>query len=219
MGTNSVEVGGIEISGNITVNGQVAVGPGVSDPSTVVDINGGSAIISGTPPIVSQQVALPMPEVAVPPGVPCTDLAINGSETVVLSAAVGNYCFNTLSVSGGGTLTVDGPVKVYVTTLFHAIGNTQIGVPSNPAYLTMLLVSDSQATIEGSMSGTTEFYGGLYAPSAHIDVGGDALIYGSIIARTVGVSGDAQIHYDESLGELTDPIGLYRIRILSWREL
>ncbi|HLD78469.1 MAG TPA: collagen-binding domain-containing protein, partial [archaeon] len=102
---------------------------------------------------------------------------------------------------------------------FHATGNTTIGEPNSPSYLTMLLTAASQATIDGSMGGTTEFYGGLYAPNADIDIGGNAEIYGSVIAQEVVTSGTPQIHYDESLGDLMDPIGLYKVKVLSWREL
>lgn len=218
VGTNTTAVGGVSIDGGILINGQIAVGPDVPNPDTVVDVSGGSAIITGNPPIVSQAVALPMPTVIIPAGLSCTNLTVNGNQTVVLSAAGGPYCFDTLSVSGGGTLTADGPVKVYVTTFFHATGNSAVGVPSNPSYLTMLMTSTSQATIESSMSGTTEFYGGMYAPNAHVDVGGNAHVFGSVIAQEVEVSGDAQVHYDEALGDLMDPIGLYKVKVLSWRE-
>lgn len=219
IGTNSSAFGGVVVDGDVIINGQIAVGPNVSDPSTVVDINGASAVITGSPPLVSQSVAMPMPAVVIPAWLTCTDLTVNGNQTYVLSVAGGPYCFNNLTVLGGATLTTDGPVKVYVTNYFHATGNTTIGVPGNPSYLTMLLTATSQATIDGSMGGTTEFYGGMYAPNAHIDIGGNAEVYGSVIAQEVVTSGTPHIHYDESLGELMDPIGLYKVKVLSWREL
>ncbi|MDP3703673.1 MAG: hypothetical protein Q8R78_04740 [Candidatus Omnitrophota bacterium] len=219
IGTNSSTVGGVVVDGDSIINGQIAVGPNVSDPTTVVTINGTSAVITGSPPLVSQSVAMPMPAVVIPAWLTCTDLTVNANQTYVLSAAAGPYCFNNLVVLGGAELTTDGPVKVYVTNYFHATGNTTIGVPGNPSYLTMLLTAASQATIDGSMGGTTEFYGGLYAPNADIDIGGNAEVYGSVIAQEVVTSGTPHIHYDESLGDLMDPIGLYKVKVLSWREL
>jgi hypothetical protein len=168
---------------------------------------------------VSQSVAMPMPAVVIPGNLTCTDLTVNSNQSYVLSSAGGPYCFNNLVVLGGAELTTDGPVKVYVTNYFHATGNTTIGVPSHPSYLTMLLTAASQASIDGSMGGTTEFYGGMYAPNAHIDIGGNAEVYGSVIAQEVVTSGTPHIHYDESLGDLMDPIGLYKVKVLSWREL
>jgi len=116
-------------------------------------------------------------------------------------------------------LTADGSVKVYVTGQFSASGNTTIGVSSDPTYLLLLLVSSQEATIEGGLTGNTEFYGGLYAPTATINISGNAEVFGSVVAKTVKVSGNAKVHYDEALGVLTDPVGLYQVRVFSWREL
>ena len=220
VGTNSTATGGVTVDGDIIINGQVAVGPSVSDPTTVVTINGGaSATITGSPPLVSQSVAMPMPAVIIPANLTCTDATVNANKVRVLETAVGAYCFNNLTVLGGATLTADGPVKVYVTNYFHATGSTIIGDPANPSYLTMLMTAASQATIDGSMGGTTEFYGGIYAPNADIEIGGNAEVYGSVIAQEVVTSGTPHIHYDEALGDLMDPIGLYKVKVLSWREL
>lgn len=219
IGTNSSAFGGVVVDGDVIINGQIAVGPNVSDPTTVVDINGTSAVITGSPPLVSQSVTLPMPAVVIPGSLTCTDLTVNANQMLVLETAVGAYCFDNLTVLGGATLTADGPVKVYVTNYFHATGNTTIGDSTNPSYLTMLLTATSQATIDGSLGGTTEFYGGMYAPNARVDIGGNAEVYGSVIAQEVVTSGEPHIHYDESLGDLMDPIGLYKVKVLSWREL
>jgi len=219
VGTNATTAGGVNISGSIAINGQIAVGANVADPNSVVTITGGSAIITENPPVVSQSQALPTPPVTVPGGLTCTDLTVTGQTVVTLSSAVGQYCFEDLSISGGGTLTADGSVKVYVTGQFSASGNTTIGVSSDPTYLLLLLVSSQEATIEGGLTGNTEFYGGLYAPTATINISGNAEVFGSVVAKTVKVSGNAKVHYDEALGVLTDPVGLYQVRVFSWREL
>ena len=115
-------------------------------------------------------------------------------------------------------LAADGPVKVYVTGAFTASGNTVIGIPTDPTAMLLFLVSNEQATFESSLTGSTVFYGGLYAPSATINVSGNAQVFGSVVAQAVDVSGDAQVHYDQAIGKLTEPIGLYDTDILSWRE-
>lgn len=219
VGTNSIATGGIVVDGNLVVNGQVVVGPDVADPSTVVTISGGSAVITGSPPIVGLTSAMPMPPVSVPGGVACPNLTLNGGAPTTLLSSVGVYCFHNLKVGGGATLTADGPVKVYITGQFDASGNSTVGVVSQPKDFLMLVTSTQQATIESSLTGTTQFYGGLYAPNATIEIGGDARIFGSVIAQRVDVPGNAQIHYDESLGTLMDPPGFYRVWIVSWREL
>ena len=219
VGTNATTYGGMEISGSIYVNGQVAVGAQVADPQSIVDLSGGSATITGDPPFQSQQAPLPMLDVVVPPELQplCTDMVVAGQTTIVLPA--GEYCFNNLVVGGGSTLTADGPVKIYITNYFHATGNATVGVMGDPTQLQMLFMSSSQATIESTMAGTTDFYGGMYGPTARISIGGDAQVYGSVIGRTVELEGTAQIHYDEALADAPGPIGFYRVRVLTWREL
>ena len=219
IGTNSIATGGIVISGNLVVNGQVVVGPDVADPSSVVTISGGSAIITGSPQIVGLTSTMPMPPVTVPTDIPCPNMTLNGGSPTTLSSAVGVYCFHNLKVGGGATLTADGPVKVYITGQFDASGNATVGVPSEPKNFLMLVTSTQQATIESGLTGTTQFYGGLYAPNTTIQIDGNARVFGSVIAQRVDVPGNAQIHYDESLGTLMDPPGFYRVRIVSWREL
>ncbi len=217
IGTNSTAAGGIVVDGGIVVNGQVAVGPDVADPSSVVDANGGSYIITGSPQFVSQPDTLLTPAVVVP-AIPCPSLTLGGGVTHTLDTAVGIYCFDQLTLSGGATLTANGQVKVYVTGEFKATGNTLVGVPSNPANFVMLLKTGISAKIDNGFGGTTQFYGGIYAPDAHIDINGNAEIFGSVIAGTAEVSGDVQVHYDEALGDLTAPVGLYKAKVLSWRE-
>jgi len=218
IGTNSVTPGGITISGSIAINGQIAVGPGVDDPNSVVTISGGTALITGVPPVESQSTALALPPITVPEGLTCEDMSVKGQTTLLLPSALGQHCFHDLTVSGGGMLTADGPVKVYVTGAFTASGNTVIGIPSDPTAMLLFLVSNEQATLESNLTGSTEFYGGMYAPAATINITGNAQVFGSVVAQAVDVSGDAQVHYDQAIGNLTEPIGLYDTDILSWRE-
>ena len=219
VGTNAVTAGGVVIDGSLTMEGQLAVGPDVADPDSVVTISGGSYSISADPPIVSQSATMPMPDITVPGGLVCNNATLNGGAPTVLSSAVGVYCFHNLKLNGGATLTSDGPVQVYVTGQFYAGGNTLIGVPEMPKNFLMYVTSDQQATIEGTITGTSEFHGGLYAPNTTISIGGNAKVFGSVIAENVEVPGDAEIHYDESLGTLIEPPGFYRVKQISWREL
>jgi len=218
VGTNSTADGGVTIDGSIAINGQVAVGAQAQDPESVVQVNGGSAIITADPPIVPMTQSMSLPAVSVPAGLTCTELKIAGQTTTTLSSAVGAYCFTDVKLSGGATLTADGPVKVYVTGEFSASGNTLIGVPENPPSMLFLMASNQQVTIESNLTGTTRFYGGFYAPTATIDISGDAEVFGSVIAKNVEVSGHAKVHYDEALGALIEPVGLYQVAVLSWRE-
>lgn len=219
IGTNSIGAGGIDIQGNLLINGQLAVGPDVADPNSVVTISGGSATITANPPVVSLSAAMPMPDVIVPAGMTCNNLTVNGGAPKTLSSAVGTYCFHNLKLNGGAILTADGPVTVYITGQFSAGGNTTVGISSAPSQFVMLLASSQTVTIESSLTGTTQFYGGLYAPTATIKIDGNAQVFGSVVSKTVDAPGNVQIHYDEALSDLAGPTGFYKVRLLSWREL
>jgi hypothetical protein len=222
VGTNATttepEPSGIDVSGSIGINGQVVVGSDATDPNSVVEINGGAVIITADPPVVSQATPMLMPEMSVPAGLTCSDQSV--IEEVTLPSANGPYCFHNLQVTGGGILTTDGPVEVYITGRLAATGNTVVGVAAHPAWMLFLLTSTQDATVsEATVSGTTSFYGGLYAPSATITIRGDAEIFGSVVANTIDLAGNASVHYDEAMSEREGPIGSYETRVLFWRDL
>jgi len=216
IGTNGTGVADVVISGSIAINGQVAVGEG-GDPDSVVDVDGGTAIITGDPPFVPQSNDLIMEPVVVPEDVPCNPDPFQSDNTVELSSAVGEYCFTSMTVNGGDTLLLDGPVVVYLTGALRASGHATIGEPTNPGYLVMMLASPEDARIQSDMTGSMQFYGGIYAPTGTIDIRGTAEIWGSVVAQSVDISGDAQVHYDEALTEV-GPTGSYEVQVLSWRE-
>jgi len=219
IGTNSTEVGSVDVSGSIAVNGQAFVGPGVADPESIVT-GGGTTLITGEPPVVSMPGTIDMPPVVVPETLSCTPLTVNGNDTVTLSSAVGEYCFTDVDVEGGGTLTSDGPVTVYLTGNLHAAGNTAIGVEHDPTQMLFLVTSSSEgATIEGTITGSSAFYGALYGPDATITITGNAEVYGSMIAGSVDLSGSAELHYDEALQSLMTIPGSYLTSVLYWRDV
>ncbi|MBI4342235.1 MAG: hypothetical protein HY599_02585 [Candidatus Omnitrophica bacterium] len=224
VGTNATNSGGVTVNGSIFVDGQVAVGPDVSDPVSVVTgydpafITGGTDPPSDTQDVVAQGVSFPMPSVVVPVGLTCNDFEVSSNDTVTLPP--GTYCYQNLTLQGGGTLTASGDVTIYITGLYIARGNSTTGVPSNPKSMLIMMAPTGDATIEqGTITGSTGFYGALYAPDSTINVTGNAEVYGSIIAERVNVSGSAAIHYDESLQTVTQISNLHKVAVVSWREL
>lgn len=239
VGTNSTAAGGITVGGSIFVDGQLAVGMDVDDPESLVTgydpafITGGTSPPSDTQDVVAQPTAFPMPAVEVPAGLTCSALTVGGNTTTTLpagggAACVGNECcFTTLTVQGGGELTASTDVKVYMTDELTATGNTVVGVPSDPTRMLFLIASTGEATIEGTITGSSQFYGALYAPDAAITITGNADVFGSIIAEQINVTGSAAIHYDECLTacDVPDPppscdiSNTYETTTVSWREI
>lgn len=218
VGTNATTAGGVTVGGSIFINGQVAVGPNVSDPTSVVT-GYDPAFITGNPKVVSQATSFPMPSVTIPEGCQQTLPPLVGNVRTFSSSA-GTYCpTGDLTVNGGEVLTADGPVKIYLSGQLDISGNATVGVATNPTAIKFLLTSTGGATVEGTITGSTLFYGALYGPNATINLSGNTEVFGSIIARTVNVSGNAELHYDEAMTTLTDISNLYQTRLLSWQEL
>ena len=95
-----------------------------------------------------------------------------------------------------------------------------MGVPASPKQMVVLMASGSDATLEqGTITGSTQFYGALYGPDATINISGNAKIFGSIAAKKVDVTGSAEIHYDKSLTDVTQVSNLYKVDRIAWREL
>jgi hypothetical protein len=65
------------------------------------------------------------------------------------------------------------------------------------------------------ISGNGVFSGIIYAPYANVDLNGNADVSGSVVANSIDVTGGAQFHYDESLGNF----GGNPFRVAAWTEL
>ena len=230
VGTNATVAGsttGVNVSGSIFVDGQVVVGPAVADPTAVVTgynpafITGGTSPPSDTQDVVSQPAVFPMPAVTVPSGLTCDDYTVSASTTVTL--APGTYCYHNLTIQGSGTLTTSGTgtVTVYLTGTLIARGNSTVGYAPSPGEMLFLMSGGTEATLEeGTITGSTGFYGALYGPLATINVSGNADVYGAIVAKQVNLTGSAELHYDEALQNATTTVvNLYQRTLISWRDL
>ena len=218
VGTNSAASGGVDVSGSIFVDGQIAVGPNVADPTSVVT-GYNPSFITGNPKVVSVGAQFPMPDVIVPEGLTCVDHTVQGNTTETL-APPGPYCYHNLTVEGGAIFTASGAVKIYLTGKLSAKGNSTVGVIDQPSQMRFLMATNSEVTLnEGMVTGDNAFYGALYGPEASITVTGHAEVFGSIIAKNVNLQGSAWIHYDESLKNQTDISNTFHTKVVEWRDL
>jgi hypothetical protein len=215
---------GLFISGNVDVSGDIYVGAG-SDPADVMDTNGGSYTVSGTTSAMSDPLLLP--PVIVPAGLTCTDLTILSFETVTLGP--GEYCYHNLTMGtpdalgaiGPAVLEVTGEVTIYITGDLTAANDSFIGNTYNPSYTLFQLASPEYQgglTTEATLTGTTQFYGAIYAPDSTVNLHGTVDIYGSITANKIWQTGTAIVHYDEGLQDRDDIIGGYTTDVIYWRD-
>lgn len=234
VGTNATAPGGVTVGGSIFIDGQIAVGPDVAVPESVV-IGYDPAFVTGVPKVVSQANQFPMPPVVVDEAPftavlgdgdgDCQDYTVAGNTTTTLSSTggllgQGVYCYRNLVVQGNADLTANGSVKVVIVGSLRAQGNSEVGVEEDPTKMLVLISSNAPVTLEeGTITGSTEFYGALYGPSATITITGNADVFGSIIAKTINVTGSAAIHYDEALASDTDFSNQYQASLVSWQEL
>ncbi len=137
-------------------------------------------------------------------------LDASGGATIWL--ADGSYCFAEIKLSGGSTLTVDGPVTVSVTGKFDASGGTitnTTNVASN-----FLIFSSGPGEVKVTGGGSAAF--AIYARDSKITFSGGSDLYGAFVAKSITNSGGSNFHYDLALASVSSPNDLER---LLWREV
>ena len=141
-----------------------------------------------------------------------------------------------------GSLVVTKKVRLWITGNIKLTGNDKIMLTGNGS-LELYLGNTSGATVSadfggGSVQNSTrdainfkvyglptciqlqfrgnnELVGVIYAPNADVDLNGTPDIYGSVAAKSIDISGNAGIHYDEALGVKNGQ----SFTIIAWEEL
>lgn len=138
-----------------------------------------------------------------------------------------------LSISGGGgaiNITGSGALTVYTPGSISISGQgVSNGVDGSDSGTTVDKASElnqpKKFQIYGtrtsgaqsiSISGNGLFSGVIYAPQGDVSIVGNGAVNGSVVANTINLSGNAQFHYDESLGNMDDG---NPFRIGRWKEL
>ena len=96
-------------------------------------------------------------------------------------------------------ITVSGYVQIYVTSGgINMNGNGSIHSTDNiPAKIQIFVTDGSGIDMQGNQS----IYAQIYAPLSPFTTHGTPDFFGSLVAKSIDISGNAKIHYDES----TDP--------------
>lgn len=124
------------------------------------------------------------------------DLSVSGGRTVTL--ADGDYCFRNITLSGGATLAVNGPVRIELTGILNASGGAFLNSTYDPANLE-IVSSYAGATGVLLSGGGQGAYLSIYAPQTAISLSGSAQVYGAVLGRSLALSGGAAIHEDAAL--------------------
>ena len=153
------------------------------------------------------------PDVSCHPGTTSTASSGALSLTVnsTLTLAAGTYHYSSITISGNGKLTTTGAVTIYADGTVSIAGNGVATSGNTPANLSIIATGSSTISISGS----ADFYGTIYAPDSSVNNNaGD--FYGAIIAGDYDHNGNGDLHYDESLQNITGPC--VDVTMLSWQE-
>lgn len=187
-----------------------------------------------------------LPAVAIPNYASYTEMnEINSDVTLGIStdSSPRGYQAERVSLSGSKTITIDGPVRLYVRRNFSMSGNAQITITNNGSLELYVVESLSisgnglanntqkpeKVMIYGAspylggqsvdLGGNAQLYAVVYAPNAevHLHGGGSAgTMHGAIVGNRISLVGHWGFHYDEALRDLNGGGGL---SIKLWREL
>lgn len=217
IGTNGLSV---RIGNNSTVGGNVNTGAGGT-------VSSGNATITGTSTSTAR---LSIPPVIVPRSLVALDYqsphALSVSGNTALTA--GDYKYSSLSVVSGGTLSIDGAVRIYLTGADAA--QTAFSIENNATFVigslgSLTLYSDGKIDIKANadinnktedasrlviystftgaggvvLGSHKDVHAAIYAPNTEIAVGENANVFGSMLGRTVSVGDGSAVHYDTNL--------------------
>jgi Flp pilus assembly protein TadG len=124
---------------------------------------------------------------------------ISGGDTITIPA--GTYYFSSVTISGGSTVTFgSGQTTIYCTGNWDTSGGSMVNPGSVPSNL--------KVYVQGSktvLSGSAQMYAVVYAPASDITrSGGSSAFFGSMIGKSLTLSGGGGLHYDTALGSAAD---------------
>jgi hypothetical protein len=140
----------------------------------------------------------------------------NGSQTYIEIYVIGD-----MSVTGTGQIVVQPGVTatIYFAGNVDISGNGVLNSNNQPGDLTLYGIQPPTNSSEHvSIGGNSQISASIYAPGHDVTVNGSGSnghVYGSIIGKTVTMTGVSNLHYDEKLSS-TGVINNYKI--VSWFE-
>ncbi len=124
------------------------------------------------------------------------DLALINSDSLTLPG--GEYYFTSVELHSSTTLNIAGPTVMYVTGTFAMTSSSIMNPSQKPEDLIIFVSSIEDVQFHSS----TDFYGIIYAPDAHVVNNSSVDFYGGIMAQEVTLNSSGVVHYDESLDDM-----------------
>jgi hypothetical protein len=155
-------------------------------------------------------------------------ISINGNQTLTIAgnpdgsqAYVELYVTGDISVTGTGQIVIQPGVTVtiYFAGNVDISGNGVLNSNNQPGDLMLYGIQPATGTSQHvNFGGNSQITASIYAPGADVTVNGagsNGHVYGSIVGKTVTMTGVSNLHYDEQLGS-RGMINNYKI--VSWFE-
>ena len=147
-----------------------------------------------------------------------SNVGLTSSEKILVQGNVKLHLVGNLSMAGNSQILIgtNSSLTIYASSSLDFSGG---GVANGSGFATNLTVYGQTNCTSIKVAGGSQFIGTIYAPqAAYSQVGGgstDLNFCGSVVANTVTLSGNSQIHYDESL--IGTPVGP-TYYVTSWKE-
>ncbi len=205
--------GNVDVSGNSTIYGNATPGPNSS-------VTGSGSVHGSTAP-APENLTLTLEDLTPPAGLTLlpgvtkgdsfgkdnTDTVVrvesvspSGQSTVEIYGNVTMYVEGDFVFTGGPTLHINkgATLTVYQNApkaKFNIAGSSVVNETQLPQSLLMYT-----NTASGKLTGDSNFYGVINAPTTEMAILGTAGLFGATIAKSIDVQGTPFFHYDETLG-------------------
>lgn len=191
--------------GTVLLNGNPVVTGNIGSNGKVIE--NGNATVIGT---ITQNAGVTYPTVACPT-TPYTSsvvssglvslvggvLTANGAAAAVVLTGPADFYFHSIKMNAGATLTVSGPVRIFIDGALDTSGGTLLNTTGSAANL--LIASCGGNTQPWAVNGGNSALYALYAPTNPVTLNGNATITGSIIAGSITDNGGPSVVWDPSL--------------------
>jgi Flp pilus assembly protein TadG len=188
-----VSNGNITLTGSPLIKGDANPGPG----GQVV----GTPKVTGSTSALSAPLVFPMPTVdpaynnaAINKYLSGSgDFSMGKSRTYTLTSGI--YSVRNVTMNSTAVLNITGDVTLYVSGNMSLSGGVNVS-GNQPGNFKIRMVTPNTSV---SMTGNTALYADLYAPGSTVTIGGNGDFYGTVVGKTLSLSGRAGVHYDETI--------------------
>ena len=137
----------------------------------------------------------------------------SGGSTADITLSPGTYCFASVTLKSGNSLSITGVTKILLTDKSDFSG----GVLMNPGTpRDFLIISSYAGTGDGiKVAGGSMARAGIYAPEAEVKLTGGGEFFGSLVGERIEVNGGTLLHYDDDLQHVPGS----QVNVVGWREM